>query len=108
MYMAAIQPYQDHPFVQKHFHQVTWFSLVVPGRGQADFFALEFRAGQKAALIWTDGHGNWWAGQWLTLSHPDADLTCPPSPLSMGYFQGAPPDPSLREAIESLAASKPA
>jgi Transposase DDE domain len=52
MYMAALQPHQDHPFVRQHFHQVTWLSFVVPGHGQADFFALEFRFGLKSARLY--------------------------------------------------------
>lgn len=108
MYMATLQPHHDHPFVRRHFHQVTWLSFVVPGHGQVDFFALEFRGGQEAALIWADGQGNWGAGRWLPLSHLDADITCPPSPLSLQYFQGAPVNPSLIAAIELLAASKQA
>lgn len=105
MYMAALQPHQDHPFVRQHFYQVTWLSFIVPGHGQAEFFALEFRSGQESALIWTDGAGNWGAGQWIQLSHPDADITCPPSPLSLQYFQGAQASPSLGAAIDLLAAS---
>lgn len=107
MYMTALQPHHDHPFVQKHFFQVTCLKLVDPKRGQADFFVLEFRVGQKAALIWTDWHGDWWAGQWLEISHASGDLTCPPSPLTMAYFYVAPPELSLTDAIEALAASMP-
>jgi hypothetical protein len=106
MYLVALQPHYDHPFVQRYFHQVTWLSFVVPGHGLVQFFALEFRAGQEAALAWADGQGNWGAGRWLPLSHPDADITCPPSPLSLQYFQGARANPSLGAAIELLAASK--
>jgi hypothetical protein len=108
MYMAALQLHHDHPFVRQHFHQVTWLSFCVPGRGQADFFALEFRIGQQTALIWTDGAGNWAAGRWLPLSRPDADITCTPSPLSLQYFRGAQANPTLLGAIELLAASKQA
>ena len=108
MYMSALQPHQDHPFVRQHFHQVTWLSFVVPHHGQTDFFALEFRVFRESALIWADGHGNWGVGRWLPLSHPDADITCPPSPLSLQYFQGAQARPSLIAAIELLAASKQA
>jgi hypothetical protein len=108
MYMAALQQYQNDPFVQQHFYQVTWLSLMVPGRGQVDFFALEFRAGRQAALIWQDGQGNWGAGRWLQLSHADADITCPPSPLSLQYFQGAHAHPSLGGALELLAGTRPA
>lgn len=106
MYMAALQPHEDHPFVRQHFHQVTRLSLALPGGGQADFFALEFRVGQEAALIWADGQGSWGAGQWLPLSHSDADITCPPSPLSLEYFQRAQAQPSVLAAIDQLAASK--
>jgi hypothetical protein len=108
MYLAALQPHHDHPFVRRHFHQVTWLSFAAPGHGQVDFFALEFRVGQEAALIWADGQGNWGAGRWLPLSHPEADITCPPSSLSLQYFQGARANPSLGGAIELLAASKQA
>ena len=108
MYLAALQPQQDHPFVRQRFHQVTWLSFIVPGHGQVDFFALEFRVGGEAAMIWADGHGNWGAGRWLPLSHPDADITCPPSPLSLQYFQGAQANSSLEAALEFLAASVPA
>ena len=107
-YMAALSQHQNQPFVQRHFFQVTWLSLAGPKHGQADFFALEFRAGQNAALIWQDGQGNWGAGQWLRLPHADADITCPPSPLSLLYFQGAQINRSLGGALELLAASKPA
>jgi hypothetical protein len=106
MYLAALRPHHEHPFVRQHFHQVTWLSFTVPGHGQIDFFALEFHVGREAALIWADGRGNWGAGQWLPLSHADADVTCPPSPLSLQYFQGAPADPSLGAAVERLAASR--
>jgi hypothetical protein len=58
MYMAALQPHQDHPFVRRHFYQVTWISFVVPDHGQVDFFALEFRVGEEAALIWAWLAGN--------------------------------------------------
>src|SRR5262245_62023541 len=87
-YLAVIQAHQDHPFVNSHFHQVTWLSWVVPGHGQVSFFALEFRDGCSAALSWQDGAGNWGAGRWVRLAHPDADITCPPSPVSIQYFQG--------------------
>ena len=107
-YMAALQQYQEHPFVRQHFFQVTWLSLMVPNHGQVDFFALEFRDGPNAALIWEDGQGNWGAGRWLQLSHTDADITCPPSPLSLQYFQGAQTHSSLGGALELLATTKPA
>lgn len=82
------------------------FVVFSPNYERVDFFALEFRVGQKAALIWADGQGNWGAGQWLPLSHPNADITCPPSPLSLQYFQGAEANASLIAAVERLAASK--
>ena len=68
-YMAAIQAHQRHPFVQRHFFQVTWLSLLVPNHGPVEFFALEFHNGLNAALIWQDGQGNWGAGPWLRLAH---------------------------------------
>jgi hypothetical protein len=96
MYMAALQPHHDHPFVRRHFHQVTWLSFMVPGNGQVDFFALEFRVGQEAALIWADGQGNWGAGRWLPLSHPDADITCPPVPAVVAILPGRASQPVPR------------
>jgi hypothetical protein len=42
----------------------------------------------------------------LPLSHPDADITCPPSPLSLDYFQGAQASPTVLDAVELLATSK--
>src|SRR5579872_6854748 len=107
-YMAAIQAHQGHPFVQRHFFQVTWLSLLVPNHGPVQFFALEFRNGLSAALIWQDGQGNWGAGPWLRLAHADADITCPPSLLSLAYFQGAQAHSSLGGALDSLAANTPA
>jgi hypothetical protein len=105
LYLAAIEQYQDHPFVQRHFFQVTRLSLMVPNHGRLDFFALEFRIGQQAALIWQDAQGNWGAGRWVRLSHLDADITCPPSPISLEYFQGAKANPTLGSVLELLAAS---
>ncbi len=105
-YMAALQQCHDHPFVQHYFHQVTWLSVSVPDHGQVDFYALEFRMGIRAAMIWQDGEGNWGTGGWITLSHPDADITRPPSPLSLNYFQEVAGSPSLGAALDLLAASK--
>ena len=102
LYMAELRPHFGSAFVQRHFRQITCLSFVAPDQPPADFFALEFRVGQEAALIWTDGQGRWGAGQWLTLAHPDADLTTPPSQLSLQYFESAPPLPSLGAAIEML------
>lgn len=108
MYLAALQPHKEHPFVQRCYRQVTWLKVVVPGLAQADFFAVEFRVAEEAALIWTDGAGNWGAGGWLKLAHPDADVTCPPSAFSLAYFEGAQAHPTLLAAIDHLAATKPA
>jgi hypothetical protein len=106
-YMAAIQEIQDQPFVRQHFHQVTQLSIIVPQKQRADLIALEFRAGVHAALIWKDGQGNWGAGAWLKLAHAEADITCPPTPLSLKYFQGAHAQPSLVRALEALAKTIP-
>lgn len=105
-YMAALQPHLDDPFVRQHFYQVTALSFAVPGHAPVDFYALEFRVGTESALIWQDGQGNWGAGRWLPLSHPGADITRPPSPLSLPYFQEAQASPSLGAALDLLAASK--
>lgn len=108
VYLAALSSQKDHPLVASHFHQVTHFTWHVATQGAIEFYALEFRAGAKAALIWNDGEGHWGAGAWLPLPHADADLTCPPTALSMKYFQGARAHRSLLGAIEELEATKPA
>lgn len=105
-YMDAIQSYLDHPFVAEHFFQVTWLTLKAGGQ-EVDFFALEFHVGRHAALIWHDGEGNWGAGPWLRLAHPDADITCPPTSFSLDYFQHARANPSLGIAINLLVATQP-
>lgn len=105
MYMAALQPHLNHPFVRQNFQQVTSLALITPGHGRADFFALEFRVGNEAALIWSDGRGNWGAGRWVPLPHPEAGITGLPSPFWQEYFQDAPANPSLAQAIEALAAT---
>jgi len=108
VYLDAMRANEDHPFVAAHFSQVTWFSWNVAGQGKIEFYALEFRAGQHAALIWNDSEGHWGAGSWLPLPHADADLTCPPTALHMKYFQNARAQRSLLGAIEELEATKPA
>lgn len=105
-YILAIQSHEAHPLVRQHFHQVTWLTLTVPGQGNVNFFALEFRIGRSAALVWEDGQGNWGAGRWVSLSHENADITCPPSPLSLAYFQNAQANPSLEAALDLLTASE--
>jgi hypothetical protein len=107
-YMSAIQEQQAHPFVRQHFFQVTWLAWMVPNHGKVEFFALEFRVGKNAALIWEDGQGNWGAGKWLPLAHADADITCPPTQLSLQYFQGAKAHATLAAAVEELVATSPA
>lgn len=102
LYMAELQPHFELPFVQRHFRQITCLSFVSPDGKAVDFFALEFRVGQEAALIWTDGQGRWGAGGWLQLAGPDAELTAPPSALTTQYFETAPATPSLQAAIEML------
>jgi hypothetical protein len=102
LYMAELQPHFALPFVQRHFRQITCLSFVTPDQKAVDFFALEFRVAQEAALIWTDGRGQWGAGGWLPLAHPDADLATPPSALTMDYFEGALVAPSLQAAIDML------
>jgi hypothetical protein len=106
MYMAALQPHQGHPFVRQHFDQVTWLSFDMPGSGKVDFFALEFRVGHEAALIWSDTPGKWQVGRWLPLAHAEADVTCPPSPMSLQYFLNSETERSLVAAIDQLAKSK--
>jgi hypothetical protein len=106
-YMAAIQELHDRPFVQQHFYQVTQLSVLVPQQQRTDLVALEFRDGTRVALIWKDGRGNWRAGAWLKLPHPDADITCAPTPVSLEYFQDAQLQSSLVQALELLAATKP-
>lgn len=105
-YMAAVLGEQEHPLVRDHFHQVTWLSLPLPDHQPIAFFALEFRSGMCAALIWQDGQGNWGAGAWLPLPHADADITCR-SGLSLNYFQGVQAHESMSGALEQLAAAMP-
>ena len=52
-------------------------------------FALEFRVGPEAALVWTDGQGNWGTGGWLTLAHPEAELVTPPFEVGWAIFASA-------------------
>jgi hypothetical protein len=102
VYMTALQPLGVNPFVQKHFSQITQLVFAGPDGQQAAMFALEFRVGPEAALVWTDGQGNWGTGGWLALAHADAEIVTPPSALTMDYFQNAKPVPSLGDAIEQL------
>lgn len=106
-YLAVIRAHQDHPFIKQYFHQVTWLNWVVPNHGQVSFFALEFRDGLFSALSWQDGEGNWGAGWWVRLAHPDADITCSPSPVSIQYFQGNKALPSFAAVLDQLAATRP-
>jgi hypothetical protein len=108
VYLEALQKHQKHPFVAGHFTQMTWFTWFVADRGKVEFYALEFRVGLNAALIWNDGEGNWGAGPWLPLPHADADVTSPPTQLSLRYFEGRKAHGSLLGAIKQLEAAKPA
>ena len=107
VYVDAMRMNEDHPFVAAHFSQVTWFSWHAVGQGKVEFYALEFRAGLHAALIWNDGEGHWGAGAWLPLAHADDELSASPA-LSLKYFQGARAHRSLLGAIQELEATKPA
>ena len=106
-YTSAIQPYLNHAFVRVHFHQVTCLALVAPGGAQTDFYCLEFRAGTRAALIWNDDLDHWQVGQYVPLSHPGADITCPPSGLAESYFENCTSCLSLQNAIAFLEAATP-
>jgi len=101
-YMGALQPHLAQPFVQKHFRQITCLKMISPSQEEVDFFALEFHISLEAALIWTDGDDQWAAGSWLPIPHPDADISSPPSALSIAYFQQAIRYPSIAVAIEAL------
>jgi hypothetical protein len=107
VYLDAMRMNEDHPFVAAHFSQVTWFSWHLAGQGKVEFYALEFRAGLHAALIWNDGEGHWGAGAWLPLAHADDEVSGSPG-LSMKYFQGTKAHRSLLGAIHELEAAKPA
>jgi hypothetical protein len=53
-----------------------------------ELYALEFRAGLHAVLIWNGGEGPLDVSDLRSLLQADADLTSPP-PLCVKYFQGA-------------------
>jgi hypothetical protein len=108
LYMAALEQHKDHAFVRGHFARITVMSVEYPSHGQVTFYVLEFRSGSNAALIWQDAQGNWGAGKWLRLSHPDADINCPPTPMSMQYFEGTKANSFLGGALDELTATKPA
>ncbi|HEX8911248.1 MAG TPA: hypothetical protein VF796_02730 [Humisphaera sp.] len=107
MYAAAVQSASEHLFLRRHLHQVTRLGFSVGDR-QADFYAAEFRHSLYAALAWTDGDGNWAAGRWLLLPHAEAEVTSPPSPLDLEYFQGNGALPSFATTVDRLAQTAPA
>lgn len=107
-YLGVVQAHQDDPFVKGCFHQVTILNLIVPNHGPVTFFALEFRDGLSCVLAWQDGEGHWGAGRWVRIAHADDEITCPPSPVSIEYFQGNRALPSFRAVIDELAATRPA
>ncbi len=104
--MDLIGQRQASPFVRQHFHQVTWLEFRT-AQGDAEFFVLEFRNGQHAALVWETLLKKWAAGRWVTLSHPGADITCPPSPIAGEYLPQAVAFESLDAALKSLSESMP-
>ncbi len=106
-YLGVVGNRQDIPFMRQHFHQVTWLAAPNAKHGDADFFVLEFRAGTYSALAWQTQGDKWAAGGWLKLSHPGADVTCPPTPLTVAYLRDAKAYQSLDEALADLAGSMP-
>ncbi|QEH32622.1 hypothetical protein OJF2_11010 [Aquisphaera giovannonii] len=106
-YMDAIKPHMGQPFVRVHFHRVTWMAVAGPDEKPADFFALEFRAGDRAALIWCAGPDRWNVGQYIRLAHPGADMTTAPSGLTGAYFSECATCSSLAEAIAFLEVATP-
>jgi hypothetical protein len=107
-YMDALRPHLGHTFVRQHFHQVTWLSFAAPGGEPVDFYALEFRAGGRASLIWSEAPDRWCIGRYIPLAHPDADTTCHPSGLTASYWRECAVSTSLAQAISFLEAATPA
>lgn len=105
-YLLALQEQQDHPLVRDHFYMVTWLTLITSGK-QASFFTPEFRDGLVTALVWRAEDGNWGSGGWIRVAHADADVTCPPSELTLAYFQSSPAFGSLNDVLDYLVSIKP-
>jgi len=85
VYLAALESQKGHPLVASHFYQVTHFTWHLATQGKVEFYALEFRVGPRAAMVWNDGEGHWGAGDWLTLPDgPDADVV---TRLTLQYFE---------------------
>jgi hypothetical protein len=101
-YAQAILAFQDHPAVKQYFHQITLCQLPLPDGGTLSFFVLEFRDGLDAVLVWSDGQGNWAAGDWQRLPSPDGAVRA-----DVSYFQGRPAARSFAGALQQLLASRP-
>lgn len=106
LYLAALDAQRDHPLVRDHFLQVTRFTWFVATQGTVEFYALEFRVGSAAALVWNDGQGHWGAGDWLPLADAEADLVSPPTPLSLRYFEGRKAHRTFAAALRQLEAAR--
>ena len=106
--MEALRPYLDGSFVRHHFHQVTWFSFIEPDGKSRDFYALEFRAGNRAVLVWAEAHDRWYVGRYIPLAHEGADLSCSPSYLTATYWKECVALSSLAEALTGVELTIPA
>lgn len=105
-YSAVIQSVKDHEMVQRFFRQITSLVLGTPPR-TAEMWLPEFRDGYYAALVWHDEEMNWGTGGWLRIAHIDGDIVCPPSPLTIQYFQNAKAFRSMTDVLDHLLATKP-
>lgn len=104
-YMSMIQAHQDHPLVKQHFFLVNWLAMGDAEGGGRDHLAFEFRASDRAALIWNDVENEWCAGQWVRLTNPDH--SCPLSGLTPEYWQQCLAADTLLGAIRCLEAATP-
>ncbi|MFO0967538.1 MAG: hypothetical protein U0793_18420 [Gemmataceae bacterium] len=104
--LAVIKAFGRDPFVERHFYQVTQMSLNTSLGEKAEFFALEFRVGKNAVLIWNDAQGRWRAGKWLTLPVEQAALTSAAG-FGADYFNGVYDYGAFEEALRFTAATIP-
>lgn len=105
--LGIVEAYKREPLMAGHFHQVTSLSFNTSLGEKMDFYALEFRAGTSAALLWSDAQGNWRAGRWLTLPRPEADISAAAG-FGIDYFRGVYTYASFTDALQFVTATKPA
>ncbi len=96
-YTRIVESNKSHPVVRDYFHQVMYCLLPFVSGRSIPFFMLEFRDGDEAAWMWTDGNGQWTTGGWFEL----ADDGAPKEP-SIEYFCGNRTCLSFADALELL------